>query len=212
MLVPLARLAMRALLTTTSRPVPESAIVAEADVEEEGGGQVAIRRSGASSEPAAVERARPNSYAGVWVFGSGAFLTAGVSSAGLQGSRAPMSVVVSVALMSFAALLALMTLYLAVVYLEWSGSRIAVVAGPWRRQVSLASLTELGYARSGRTALYLLRDSRGGRLKLQAGQFLRDDVWKALVLSAARRQGARIDPRAATSLSHADGTGRVYLA
>jgi hypothetical protein len=105
-----------------------------------------------------------------------------------------------------------MVAYGLLVKLEWTNDALTVVAGPWRRTVSLTGLSQAGYRRSGRTAVYVLRDSSGRTVKVDGGQFARDDEWKSLVLAAADRVGATVDARARVSLGHPDGSGRAFLA
>jgi len=96
--------------------------------------------------------------------------------------------------------------------LQWSGEELAVRLGPFQRKVSLATLREVGYRRSGRTAFYVLRDREERHLDVQVTLFDRDDEWKPRILQAADRCGASVDRRAEKSLRRADGTGRGYLA
>jgi hypothetical protein len=49
------------------------------------------------------------------------------------------------------------------------------------------------------------------KLRINATLFTPDDEWKPLILSAADRSGATVDPKARVSLGTFDGSGRGYL-
>jgi len=115
-------------------------------------------------------------------------------------------------LLCFGVICLIPAVYFWAVRLEWTDETLVLRAGPWRRSVSLTSLTCLGYKRSGRTGVYLLEDGFGRSLRVDVSGFGRDDVWKRHLLQSAHRSGAQISPKAEESLRHASGTGRGYLA
>ncbi len=96
--------------------------------------------------------------------------------------------------------------------------RISITAGPIRHSVDLERLTQVTYRRPGRgrrsVANIVLEDLTGQRLKISVGGFgfARDDEWAAIILHAAERARAVVEPKARNCLVHLDGTGRGYLA
>jgi hypothetical protein len=118
-----------------------------------------------------------------------------------------------IVLLLFSVLSIPLAIYELIVRLSWTSESISKLAGPIRREVSLTALAGVGYRRSGTTAVYLLEDRAGRKLRINAGLFVPDDEWKPLILSAADRSGARVDPKARVSLGTIDssGQGRVYL-
>ena len=115
------------------------------------------------------------------------------------------------AILLFGLLVILVAMYSLIVHLEWNDESMVLVVGPYKRRVSLLALRLVGYRRSGRTVLYYLKDTSGAKLKLEASMFKRDDVWKKLILKAADRAGAEVDPRARESLTNTNGRGDGYI-
>ena len=98
-----------------------------------------------------------------------------------------------------------------IIRLLYNDNGLMIVTGPFRQYFSLKELDEVGYKRSGRTALYQLKNVGGHQLSLEVSRFKRDDEWKKVILLAAARTGANVDPRAQRSLEDADGTGTGYI-
>lgn len=95
-------------------------------------------------------------------------------------------------------------------HLEFNPNSVAVV-GCRRRAFDLNGLRSIEYRRSGRTASCIL-NGIDGKLKLSMTTYDHDDEWKPMILEKADRLHASVDDRARSSLSHADGTGRGWLA
>jgi hypothetical protein len=89
--------------------------------------------------------------------------------------------------------------------LHFSPSKIAVTVGPWTRTVSLTELSDVGYKRTGYTAVITLKDRSGGRLSINVRRFKRDNEWSRLILDASIRAGVVLPKGAQASLEHADG-------
>lgn len=84
--------------------------------------------------------------------------------------------------------------------LRFGNDVIGITVGPWIRSVELTQLVRVDYHRSGNAKAYILRDSNGGKLTVELARFRRESEWKPLILAAADRCNAKVDPRARRSL------------
>ena len=156
--------------------------------------------------------AAPNSYANVWIYGLGGSFIASVSLWQLLSGTGDTQQLSGILLLLLSALCFPLAMYSLIIRLTWTGESIAVLVGPIRREVSLTALVRVGYRRSGRTVLYVLQDQAGREVRIDGNLFAPDDEWKALILDAADRAGAEVDPKARVSLTRFDGSGRAYFA
>ncbi|WP_346534399.1 hypothetical protein [Micromonospora sp. DPT] len=101
--------------------------------------------------------------------------------------------------------------YSAVLRLHYGPDRFTVTAGPWRRGVDLHRLTQVSYRRSGRSAVVVLRDATGASLPVDLRRFGSIAQWAPLILAAAERTHARVDPAARTALERSARAERPYL-
>lgn len=151
-----------------------------------------------------VETARPAQYGELPAAAAGVF-GCGVLAVHFDGLQ-------RIAFVAACGLPLLWMYYIVFVRLHFSPSSMAVQVGPYRKMVNLDRLVDVGYRPTGYVAVLTLRDSAGGVCKIQLRRFGRDREWAEVLLNAVDRTGATIDPRAHRSLSHADGTGRGWIA
>jgi hypothetical protein len=95
--------------------------------------------------------------------------------------------------------------------LYFSSREISLTNGFTNRSILLTNLRSIGYRRSGAGAKLVLTDDSGRIMGINIRGFKRDDEWGSLLLAAAERNGATVDPRARESIAHADGTGSGWF-
>lgn len=83
--------------------------------------------------------------------------------------------------------------------LRFGPQHLALVIGPWRRWVDLNALENVSWKMTGgwmSQGTLFVSDIHGHRVPIYVGRFTRADEWGRLLLSAADRVGAAVDPRA----------------
>lgn len=91
--------------------------------------------------------------------------------------------------------------------LRFSPTRLVLAVGPWRRSVDLEAIESVHWKMTGggrSRGTIFVSDRRGRRVPICVGRFRRSDEWGPVLLEAAARAGADVDPRTRDLLEGGD--------